>query len=193
MDPLTLAMGLATVVPEVMKWLGHDNAAQSAEKIVSIAQKVTGTASGEEALAAVKDNPTLALQMQQELDRNREELLKLSQAVTLAELAADTANTIQVNDTMRTEATAEHWPTYAWRPFIGFCFGVALLISVLVVSVAYISVIFGKGDLEMLNHLPGFLTAMAALLAVPMPVLGIASYFRGKMQADPMVPTVNRG
>lgn len=193
MDPLTLAMGLATVVPDVLKWLGHDNAAQSAEKIVGIAQKVTGTASGEDALAAVKDNPTLALQMQQELDRNREELVKLSQAVTLAELAADTANTAQVNDTMRTEATAEHWPTYAWRPFIGFCFGVALLISVLVVSVAYISVIFGKGDVEMLNKLPGFLTSMAALLAVPMPVLGIASYFRGKMQADPTVPTVNRG
>jgi hypothetical protein len=35
--------------------------------------------------------------------------------------------------------------------------------------------------------------AMSALIGVTMPVLGIASYFRGKMQADPSVPTDNRG
>lgn len=192
MDPLSLAMGIATVVPDVLKWLGHDNAAQSAEKIVGIAQKVTGTNSGEDALAAVKDNPTMALQIQQELDRNKEELEKLSQAVTLAEISADTADTSEVNQTMRAEDASEHWPTYSWRPFIGFCFGIALLISILVVCVTYIHVIFG-GKTEMLDKIPNFLTSMAALLAIPMPVLGIASYFRGKMQADPNVPTVNRG
>lgn len=184
MDPITIAMGLATLVPDVLKWLGHDNAAKSAEKIVSIAEKVTGTTSGEDALEAVKANPTLALQLQQEINRNREALAQISQAVTLAEINADSTNTANINKTMQTEATAEHWQTYSWRPFIGFCFGAALLLCVLVVSVSYICVMTNIATPDLLKELPEFLTSMSVLLAVPMPVLGIASYFRGKMQTD---------
>ncbi|HEX5125798.1 MAG TPA: 3TM-type holin [Rhodocyclaceae bacterium] len=193
MDPITIAMGLATLVPDVLKWLGHDNAAQSAQKIVSIAQQVTGTSSGEEALAAVRNNPTLALQLQQELDRNKEELAKIGQATELAEIQADSTNIVAVNTTMRSEDGSEHWPTYSWRPFIGFCFGFALLICVLVVAIAYISVMLDPTKAALLDKLPAFLTSMSVLLAIPMPVLGIASYFRGKMQADPDVQSDPRG
>lgn len=93
MDPITIAMGLASLVPDIVKWVGgSDNSVQAAQKVVDIAQKVTGTASGDDALQAVRDNPTLALQLQQELDKNQQELAKISQAVTLAEIQADTAN-----------------------------------------------------------------------------------------------------
>lgn len=187
MDPLTLAMGLATVVPDVLKWLGHDNAAQSAEKIVNIAQKVTGASSGEDALAAVKDNPTLALQMQQELDRNKEELAKLSQAVALAEVE-------QVNATMRAEAASEHWPSYSWRPTIGFAFALNLVLAALMVAGVFIGQVFGlAGAPAAIAALPQALGSLAAINGVAAPVLGIASYFRGKMQADPSIPTINRG
>lgn len=182
MDPITIAMGLATLVPDVLKWLGHDNAAESAKKIVGIAERVTGAKSGEDALDAVRANPSLALQLQQELNRSKEALAQLGQAVTLAEIQADNANTAAVNETMRAEAASEHWQTYTWRPFIGFCFGAALLLCVLVVAVSYICVMTRLASPELLKELPGFLTAMSVLLAVPMPVLGIASYFRGKMQ-----------
>lgn len=38
------------------------------------------------------------------------------------------------------------------------------------------------------------LGAMAMLLTgVAAPILGVASYWRGKMQADPAIPTLNRG
>lgn len=41
--------------------------------------------------------------------------------------------------------------------------------------------------------LPTALGSLAAICGLATPVLGIASYFRGKMQADPRIPTDNRG
>jgi hypothetical protein len=43
------------------------------------------------------------------------------------------------------------------------------------------------------SALPTALGALAAINATVLPVLGIASWFRGKMQADPSIPTTNRG
>jgi len=42
-------------------------------------------------------------------------------------------------------------------------------------------------------QLPTVLGALAALNGVASPILGIASWFRGKMQADPNVASDNRG
>lgn len=99
----------------------------------------------------------------------------------------------EVNATMRAEAAAEHWPTYSWRPAIGFAVAIVLLLCGLTTLAAYAGAMwFGKTDA--LQHLPGMLGAMSALLGVvAAPILGVASYFRGRMQADPNIPTVNRG
>lgn len=87
-----------------------------------------------------------------------------------------------VNKTMQTEAVAEHWPTYSWRPAIGFAVAFNLISASIVIFIAYIF----KPDL--VPQIPGMLAAQAGLNAVAMPVLGIASYFRGKAQADPNIP-----
>jgi hypothetical protein len=89
-----------------------------------------------------------------------------------------------VNKTMQTENASEHWPTYSWRPAIGFAVAFNLISASLVVFVAYMF------KSELVSQLPGMLTAQAGLNAVAMPILGIASYFRGKAQADPTVPTI---
>jgi hypothetical protein len=94
---------------------------------------------------------------------------------------------------MQAEAASEHWPSYSWRPAIGFAVAVDLVLSVCVVGVAYAGVMFGGIKADVLQYLPGMLAAMAGLVGVASPILGIASWFRGKMQADPNVPTVNRG
>lgn len=90
-----------------------------------------------------------------------------------AKLAALDASIVEsVNTTMRAEAISEHWPTYSWRPFNGFLFGVTIFCSYFLLP----------------------------LLKIPVPViptevwitwgsiLGIASYFRGKQQSDPNIP-----
>lgn len=125
-----------------------------------------------------------------------EDLLKLKSAeldtqVKLQELGFDsifklaeleTRNNEAVNKTMQTEAGAEHWPTYSWRPAIGFAVAWNLISASFMIFIAYVF------KPELVPQLPAMLTALAGLNAVAMPVLGIASYFRGKAQADPNIP-----
>jgi hypothetical protein len=77
---------------------------------------------------------------------------------------------------MQTEAGSEHWPTYSWRPFIGFAFGVQL---------------FGTYFVLPLLGMPVPAIPEFAWLSIG-GILGVASFFRGKAQASPM-PTDNRG
>jgi hypothetical protein len=92
-------------------------------------------------------------------------------------LAAETAEILAVNATMQAEAKSDHWPTYTWRPFVGFVFGVMFL---------------GVYFVLPLMKLPVPTVPTEAWFAIG-GVLGVASYFRGKAQADPAVPTDNRG
>lgn len=78
---------------------------------------------------------------------------------------------------MQVEAKSDHWPTYTWRPFVGFVFGIAWLGVYLVLP---------------LCRLPVPVIPPEAWLAIG-GVLGVASFYRGKMQADPRIPTDNRG
>ena len=79
---------------------------------------------------------------------------------------------MKVNDTMQTEAASEHWVSYSWRPYIGFSLG------------TYITSIW---ILPLFHIVPVILSV--DLVACIAGILGIASYFRGKAQADPSVPT----
>lgn len=92
-------------------------------------------------------------------------------------------NAADVNKTMQAEAAAEHWPTYSWRPAIGFAVAFNLMASSIIVFIAYVF------KPELVPAIPAMLTAQAGLNAVALPVLGVASYFRGKAQADPAIQT----
>lgn len=150
--------------------------------------------------AATVDAVTTALAGLNETPEGRIKLAEIDAALRTHAIDAGidiermaVANAADVNKTMQAEAGSEHWPTYSWRPAIGFAVAIDLVASVLVVLVAYVGVMFFKVDAQMLSYLPSLLGAMAALVGVASPILGIASWFRGKMQADPAVPTVNRG
>jgi len=104
------------------------------------------------------------------------------------------ANAADINRSLQAEAAAEHWPTYSWRPAIGFAVALNTVASSLLVLVVYLGVMFGvTGAAAAVSTLPVVLGALAAISASVLPILGIASWFRGKAQADPNVPTVNRG
>ncbi|MDX8409795.1 MAG: 3TM-type holin, partial [Mariprofundales bacterium] len=51
-------------------------------------------------------------------------------------LTAETARIQAVNATMQAEATSEHWMQWAWRPFNGFLFGVAVVCIYFVLPIA---------------------------------------------------------
>ena len=136
-----------------------------------------------EALAV---NPDAAVKLAQ---------IEADQKVKLQEIlfTSEVANTQSVNTTMREEAASQHWPTYSWRPAIGFSVAITLLIATLTVAFSYLGVMYFAAPVESLTHLPGMLMSLTALIGIATPILGIASYFRGKMQADPSIPTDNRG
>lgn len=183
MDPITIALTLAKFAPSLIKWVtGSDKASAVAQKAVDIAQVVTGKSTPADAVAALSADPNLAMQYAKAV---------LDQDVAFAQLAAQ--NAADVNKTMQAESASEHWPTYSWRPYIGFCFGTLAMISGATVAIAYGGVMFFGRDPAMLASLPGMLGAEAAIMAAMSPVLGIASWYRGKMQADPRIPTVSRG
>ncbi|ENH6341922.1 hypothetical protein ABWH74_005335 [Burkholderia vietnamiensis] len=193
MPLIPIAMALAQFAPMIAGWLGGSKAEDVATKVVGVAQAVTGQSAPDAALAALQADPNLALQFQKAVLDQQAQLAQIAADVTKAELAADAANVSAVNQTMQIEARSDHWPTYSWRPFVGFCFGVLALISGMTVACAYLGVMFLHADPKVLTDIPGMLGAEAAVMATMAPVLGIASYFRGKMQANPVVATDNRG
>jgi len=105
------------------------------------------------------------------------ELAKQGITLQVAEIEADTTRQVSVNTTMQAEAKADHWPTYSWRPFLGFQFGVLVMCIYFILPLTGVPV----------PVVPE--TVWVAYLSI----LGAASFFRGKMQADPNVPTDNRG
>ena len=126
---------------------------------------------------AIAVNPEAAVKLK-EIEKERQ--VELQTLVVQAEgnrLAAETAAIQAVNSTMQAEAAAEHWPTYSWRPYCGFVFGTMFLGVYFVLPLCKIAVPVVPTEAWL---------AMGA-------VLGVASWYRGKMQADPAVPTVNRG
>lgn len=60
---IPIAMGLAQVAPKIVRWLsGSEQAEEIAEKVVGVAQAIAGTDNADEALAAIKADPNLAMQ-----------------------------------------------------------------------------------------------------------------------------------
>lgn len=126
---------------------------------------------------ALSIDPEAAVKLRQIESDNKVQLQQLVVQLASNELAADTARIQAVNATMQTEAASDHWPTYSWRPFNGFIFGTTFI------GVYFILPILSK---------PVPAIPYEAWIAMGA-VLGVASWFRGKMQADPNLPTDNRG
>lgn len=126
---------------------------------------------------ALVSNPDIALKLAQLESDQRVQLQTLIVTAEQNRLNAETAQLVAVNLTMQTEAKADHWATYSWRPFIGFVFGIMMLGIYFVLPLLHIAVPLVPTE------------AWLSLGAV----LGVASWYRGKMQADPSIPTDNRG
>lgn len=145
--------------------------------IGSIVASALGTPNDPAAVQeALKSSPDAAVKLRQ---IEADQAVRLQELTVTAEnnrLIADTAAIASVNTTMQSEDKSDHWPTYTWRPFIGFTFGLY------VISLAV---------LPLFKVQPVVLTPDITLAIGG--ILGIASYFRGKMQSDPNVPSDNRG
>lgn len=184
---------IAAVVGRSAPLLGTLIGGPAGAAVGALVASVLGTgATPDEVHAALEKDPQAATRLKELEGKRQVELQALTVDQAKAELTAAVQAAQAVNATMQAEAASEHWPTYSWRPAIGFAVAAAVMLSVLTVFAAYGAVIFAGKDIG-LQHLPGILAAVAGIIAVVSPILGIASWFRGRMQSDPAVPTVNRG
>lgn len=187
----SIAETVGKAAPQVGALLGGPAGAAVGGMIAA----VLGVENRPDAIATeLKSNPEALLKIKQMESDERVKLAQLKADAEKAALEAETSVTTEVNKTIQAEAAAEHWPTYTWRPFIGFIFGINLLIAGLTTAAIYIAVMFGNGTAAAaLSTLPAMIGALGAVNGAALPILGIASWFRGRMQADPSIPTINRG
>ena len=174
---------IAGVIGNAAPLLGTLIGGPAGAAVGSIVASALGTQATPDAVSqAIATNPDAAVKLRQiEADQSTS-LRELAVTAENNRLIAETAAVAAVNATMQTEAKSDHWPTYSWRPFIGFCFGVAWLGVYLVLPI-------------LRGYLPSIVQPTIpseAWLAVG-GILGVASWYRGKMQADPGTKTDNRG
>lgn len=131
MDPISIALGLAQFVPGLIRWISGDDqskAAKVAETAISVAREVTGKDSGEAALAAIKDDPALALALQ-----------KAWMVHDLALAREETRQLAEINATMRVEAASTDLYVRRWRPTFGYAVALTWTATMIAVSWAIIA------------------------------------------------------
>lgn len=77
MDPVTISLvasGIAKLVPMAARWIGGEKVGKATERVVEIAQEVTGAKEPNDALAIIKADPSKAIELQQALMNNEKEL-----------------------------------------------------------------------------------------------------------------------
>ncbi|MGK2899860.1 MAG: 3TM-type holin [Burkholderiaceae bacterium] len=143
---------------------------------------------------ALQVNPDAAVKIAQ-IEKDRQvELQGLAVQQANAQLSAETATIQAVNQTMQAEAASEHWPSYSWRPAIGFSLAFNVSASTVLVLMTFVPMMFGSQNMDKaLAALPTVLGALAACGGITLPVIGVASWFRGKAQADPANPMPVKG
>lgn len=161
---LAAALALAEFVPGIVGLFAGPKAGAVAEKVVGIAQAVTGKASPDEALAALKANPDLVLQFQKAV---------LDQKVQLEQIAAqrarDEAQADLDADNAMTERMAKLEGTAADLKGIPF-FGPLMLFLrgsqriVIGYGTAYLDYEWFTGGLGTLNDAQSRLMVAASLL-----------------------------
>lgn len=131
----------------------------------------------DEVSAALKTDPDAAVKIKAIEAQRQVDLQGLLVQSEASRLAAETAAITSVNKTMQAEVASERWPSYSWRPFVGFVFGVMFL---------------GVYFVLPLLRLPVPEVPVEAWMSIGA-VLGVASWFRGKAQANIDHPMEIRG
>lgn len=170
--------GIAEDVAQAAPLLGTLIGGPAGAAVGGLVAHALGTPAQPDAVrAAVQSDPQAAVKLQQMALDNQVQLQQLAITAEQNRLAADTAGQQSVNGTMQVEDKSDHWPTYTWRPFMGFISGIMILGNFFVLPLLKLPV-------------PPVPTDAWLFLGS---VLGVASYFRGKAQANPDLPTDNRG
>lgn len=183
---------IANTVGKIAPTLGNLLGGPAGASIGTLIATTLGVENTPEGVSeALRINPEAAIKLAEIESNQKVKLQELAVSVAIKEFESTTQNMTDVNTTMQVEAKSEHFLSYSWRPLIGYSVAISSIGGVVITITAYIAALLGRP--EGLTNLPMVLGALAGLNLTSMPVLGVASYFRGKAQADPSVPFSNKG
>lgn len=161
---LPVAMGLIQAAPALLSLFdnGDDSTVSKVARAASdVAQRVTGTNTDDDALAAIKADPALMLEYQRQAT---------DKAVAIAQ--EDTKRLQTVNETMRAEIASSNWWRAGWRPYWGYVAGTAFGAQMIGVTVAMF-----VHPAEIANIISA-LSLLFPFWGVAMAVLGVAVWKR---------------
>ena len=171
MDPITIALGLAKLVPWIAGQLAGEKAQETAETVVRVAQAVTGIEDPEEAARKVAGD--------------RGELLKFETALNewrLQMAREDTARLIEINRTMQAEGQADDPWRRRWRPYWGFVSGTAFGIQIfgLMFIMGWAVIAEPAESAVIIERLAGLASSLMTTWALALAVLGVAVWKRSE-------------
>lgn len=163
------AMALAEFVPGIVGWIKGDKAQERAEKIVSVAKAVAGVDDPDQAVAAIKADPALAVQFQQRMAE-----------IELEFYREDTKRLASVNETMRAELAAEDKFRGRWRPYWGYVTGTAFGLQILGMLFLGGWAVIAKPEkaVDIINAVAALATALTTTWGIALAVLGVAVWKR---------------
>jgi len=169
---LTIAKGVAAVIPAIKHFFDGDSKDDSViETVANIAETITGK-TGDAAIDAINSDPNIAL-----------EFKKAVMADKHVEAKLENERLAIVNKTMQIEANSDKWWVSGWRPFIGFVSGISFAVCVVFVCILAWKAI-NNSDQNALQMIPTMIFNFTTLFGFPCTILGIASHHRGRMQRD---------
>jgi hypothetical protein len=169
MDPITIAMGLASLAPTVARWLGGEKAGEVAQRVVGVAQSLTGKADPQDAVSAI-----LA-------DQNaRAQFIDAWKDIELGLYEAETRRLEEVNRTIRAEvASSDPFVRRARSSFL-WAMSFAWTVEGLVVGGSIIWLTFARPEYgaEVLGGLKELMSVMSEHWLYAMAVSGVAVWSR---------------
>lgn len=142
-------------------------------------------------LASLRSDPSQVIKAQMFEEANRTNLERIKAMAQASADAADVAQVQAVNSTMQAEAqnsSSENWWQTGWRPFLGYCIGVATLLSVIFICYLFYRALAGGHDAAtlpaVLATIPQLATSIATLMAIPGAGVGITAWHRGMLQRE---------
>lgn len=126
-------------------------------------------------------SPENVLKLRELEAKHEEVLVKAGYDYEVAMRQADKDDVAAVNTTMQSEAKAEHWLQWSWRPLNGYVLALGSLALVLGTIYLCVIAVLGK-DLGVLNAIPTVVMAVTTALAVPGAVCGVTAWHRGIAQ-----------
>lgn len=125
MAPALIALG--AIAPMVLRFLGKDNEADVADKVVAIGKELTGQDDAAKIAEALKASPELAARFQQ-----------MANELVIAEMSEETKRLAEVNATMRAELASGDAFVRRCRPFFMYVMAVTWALQILGLSVAIV-------------------------------------------------------